>query len=100
MGIGDRPAGTRSFRYVADAGSKSYLPGVTLRSVCASLFALLLMGMYVQYAEVIQVSQGAIGEQVLPVPGMTVFLLLLAVAGLSQLLVGRHLLTRQEQFCM
>ncbi len=77
-----------------------YIPGITVRSLGAILLSMLLMGMYVQYAEIIQVSRGAIGEQAIPVPAITVFLLVLLVAALLQVAVKYQILNRQERFCV
>lgn len=84
---------------MAEAG-KNYVPGITFRSLCASLFGLLVMGMYVQYSEVIQGATSVIAEQALPPPALTVLVLLLALSGLTQLLVRKRLLSKAEQLCV
>ena len=46
--------------------NKSLVPGITPTSLLASLFAMLLMGMVVQYAEVVLGISGSSGFCVLP----------------------------------
>jgi hypothetical protein len=80
--------------------TRQYLPGITWRSLGACLFALVVMGIYIQYAEVTQNGLGAIAEQALPIPAITLLLALALGVGVVQVLTRHQLLTRQERFCV
>jgi hypothetical protein len=77
-----------------------HVPGITARSLAACLVCLLLAGMYTQYAEVILASGDAMAEQVLPVPAMTILLLLLIIGGVVFAAARIQLLTRAELVCV
>jgi hypothetical protein len=77
-----------------------FRPGITWRSLCATLFCLLVMGMGIQYAEVIQAYGGAPAEQAVSIPAVVVLVLLLALLGAGTLVARRQLMTRQELLCV
>ncbi len=85
---------------MADDSRPSYLPGITLRSVAASILCLLVTAMYVQVAEIILNVSNAMAEQALPVPAMLVFVALSLVAGVIYLLTRYRLLTKPEMLCV
>ncbi len=74
--------------------------GITLRSVCAAVFAMLVMGMGIQYAEVIQAHGGALAEQSVSLPAVAVLVLLLLLSAGCWGLTRRKLLTRAELLCV
>ena len=61
---------------------------------------MLLMGMHIQFVEVILSDGSAVAEQALPISAMIVFLALVIAAGLVRLASKLHLLTRQELLCV
>jgi len=79
---------------------KKFTPGLTFRSLCAIVFCLLLAAMYTQYSAVILVEGNAGAEQVLPIPAMTVLLLLLMLCGSIYALGRTRLLSRAEMVCV
>lgn len=76
------------------------LPGITWRSLCATLFCMLVMGMGIQYAEVIQSHNAAPAEQSVSMPAVAVLVVVLLLSGLGVLVSRRRLLTRQELLCV
>jgi len=78
----------------------NFIPGVTFRSVCACLLAMLLMGMHIQIAEVMLCDGSATGEQALPISAMIVFVGLVIACGLLRLATRFNLLSRQELLCV
>jgi hypothetical protein len=82
----------------ADRGR--FLPGLTPRSLFASLFCMLLAGIYTQYSMVIIAEGNQSPEQVLPVPAMAVLLLLVGVIGALYALFKVRMLTRAELLCV
>lgn len=85
---------------MADDNRPTYLPGITVRSVAASILCLLVAGMYVQIAEIIMNDASAMAEQALPVPAMVVFVGLSLLAGVIYLLTRFRLLTKPEMLCV
>ena len=79
--------------------NKSLVPGITPTSLLASLFAMLLMGMVVQYAEVV-LGISFPAEHSLALPAIWVFLLVSALGGIFYLIARTHLLTRAELLCV
>ena len=79
--------------------SNKFIPGITLRSLVASILSMLVAGMLVQYLEVI-LSAGAPAEQVLPVPAMIVIFILILFVGIFYSLTKVRLLTKQEMLCI
>ena len=76
-----------------------YVPGITLPSVMASVFALLVMAILIQYAEII-VGLSYPAEHTLAIPGMVVFLCISLLGGLFYVTVRARLLTRAERLCV
>ena len=74
--------------------------GITWRSLCATLFGMLLVGMIIQYSEVFQAHGGSPGEQAVSIPAVMIIVLLLLLSSLSVLVVRKRLLTRQELLCV
>ena len=85
---------------MADDNRTTYLPGITLRSVAASVLCLLVAGMYVQIAEVILSDGNAMAEQALPVPAMVIFIGITLLSGLLYALARFRLLTKPELLCV
>lgn len=84
----------------AVAGGKRLVPGITPRSLVASVLCMLLAGIYTQYSMVI-VAEGNQGpEMILPVPAMAVLLLLVIVGGILYRLFKVRMLTRAELLCV
>lgn len=77
-----------------------FSPGLTWRSLCATLLCLLVLGMGIQYAEVIQAYGGAPAEQAVAIPAVVVMILLLAILWAGTRVVRRQLMTRQELLCV
>jgi len=77
-----------------------FIPGMTLRSVCAAIMAMLLMGMHIQIVEVILADGSAVAEQSLPVSAMIVFIGLVVIFGLLRATARFTMLTRQELLCV
>lgn len=76
------------------------IPGITPRSLVASLLCMLLAGIYTQYSMVI-VEEGNQGpEMILPVPAMAVLLLLIIVVGVLYRLFKIRMLARAEILCV
>src|SRR5690606_8390790 len=78
----------------AQAGERRLVPGITPRSLMASLLCMLLAGMYTQYSMVYIAENNQGPEQVLPVPAMAVLLLLVLVGGGLFALFRTRMLTR------
>lgn len=74
--------------------------GITLRSVCAAVFCMLVMGMGIQYAEVVQAHGGALAEQSVSLPAVAVLLLLLVLSACCWGLTRRKLLSKGELLCV
>ena len=55
---------------------ENLIPGITCRSVAASIFSMLVMGMYIQFAEVILSDGSALAEKALPIPDYRIKLVL------------------------
>ncbi len=79
---------------------ENLIPGITCRSVAASIFSMLVMGMYIQFAEVILSDGSALAEKALPIPAIAVFLGLVLVCGGLYALGKWTLLSRQELLCV
>ena len=77
-----------------------FSPGITWRSLCVTVFCMLVMGMWIQYVEVIQSYGGFMAEQAVSVPAVAVLILLLAFLSLGTLASRRNLLSRQELLCV
>lgn len=79
--------------------TSKYSPGITWRSLCATVFALVLTGMVIQCGEIVMCSNvGA--EQAVPLPAVAVIVVILALLGLGSLMVRRRLMTRPELLCV
>lgn len=76
------------------------IPGITLRSVVASIFCMVVMGMHIQFVEVLLSDGSAFAEQSLPIPAITVFIVVALLTGLLGLATKFRLLTRAELFCV
>ncbi len=83
-----------------EANTRPLRPGITWRSLCATFFCLLLLGMFIQYAQVIQNHGGALAEQSVSIPGVAILVLVLGLSALSVLLTRRRLLSRPELLCV
>jgi hypothetical protein len=77
-----------------------FIPGITFRSVCACLLAMMVMGMHIQGVEVMLCDGSAAAEQALPISAMIVFAGLVIACGLLRLATRFDLLTRQELLCV
>ena len=66
----------------AASGADRLIPGITPRSLVASLLCMLLAGIYTQYSMVIVAENNQSPEMILPVPAMAVLLLLVIVGGI------------------
>jgi hypothetical protein len=80
--------------------SSSFSPGITWRSLCATLLCMLLMGMFIQYVEVIQSNSAVPAEQAVSIPAVVVLVFLLALVGLGALATRRQWMTRPELLCV
>lgn len=78
----------------------SLKPGITLRSLAAILFSMLVMGMGIQYAEVIQAHAGALAEQSVSLPAVAVLVIVLGLSSLFWVFSRRRLLSRAELLCV
>lgn len=77
-----------------------FRPGITWRSLCATLLCMLLMGMLIQYVEVIQCNSAVPAEQAVSIPAVVVLVFLLALTGLGTLASRRQWMTRPELLCI
>jgi hypothetical protein len=75
------------------------VPGLTFSSLMASLFALLLMGMFVQYSEII-VGLTFPAEHALALPAVWTFMIVLFAAALFYALTRLRILNRAELLCV
>lgn len=75
-------------------------PGITLKSLSAILFSMLLMGIAIQYTEVVQSHNAALAEQSVSMPAIVVITVVMTLAGLFTLLSRRRLFSRQELLCI
>ena len=75
-------------------------PGLTPRSLMASIFGMVLAGIYTQYSMVYICENNQSPEQVLPVPAMAVLLLLVLLGGGLFALFKKRILTRAETLCV
>ncbi|MDA0578073.1 MAG: hypothetical protein O3B24_08240 [Verrucomicrobia bacterium] len=82
-----------------DSSKTSLRPGITWRSLCAMLFCMLLLGMGIQYAEIIQSHGYAPAEQSVSIPAVLIIVLVLLLSGVFALLTRARLLTRPELLC-
>ena len=78
----------------------SYIPGITVRSLCACILAMLLMGMHIQFTEVVLADGSEQSEQALPIAAMIVLVGVVGVCGLLRAAAKFSLLTRQEILCV
>lgn len=85
---------------MADDNRTNYLPGITLRSIAASVLCLLVSGMYVQIATIILGDANAMAEHALPVPATLVFVGISLLGGLIYSLTRYRLLTKPELLCV
>ncbi len=76
------------------------MPGMTPRSVMASVLCMLLAGIYTQYSMVYLAEGNQSPEQALPVPAMAVLLLLVLVGGGLFSLFKTRILSRAELLCV
>ncbi len=77
-----------------------FIRGLTPRSLAASLFCMLLAGMYTQYSAVLLSESYFIAEAALPVPAMVVLLFLVILVGGLTAAFRFRLLTRAELVCV
>jgi hypothetical protein len=82
------------------SGSDGMIPGITPRSLVASLLCMLLAGIYTQYSMVIVAENNQSPEMILPVPAMAVLLLLVIVGGVLYRLFKARMLTHAELLCV
>lgn len=78
---------------------RTYIPAFTLRSVLASLLAMLGTATAINYVHVVLLAHSP-GEHALIVPGLWVFMALLGLAGLLRWGFRLRLLTRAEWLCV
>lgn len=78
---------------------KTKIPGLTLKAVLASIFALLLMSVMIQYFEVVVLLTFP-AEHTLALPAIWTLILLSAIGGLFYLVTKTRLLTRPETLCV
>ena len=83
-----------------DAQQREFIPGITLRSVCACLLAMVLMGIHIHVVEVVLNDGTAAAEQSLPLSALIVLVGLVIVCGLLRVAAKFSLLTRQEMLCV
>ena len=81
-------------------GNNGFQPGITPRSLFASLVGMLLAGMYLQYSMVIVGEVYTITESAIPIPAMLVLLLIVIFVGLIGSLFKFKLLTKAEIVCV
>ncbi|MCL1857143.1 MAG: hypothetical protein FWF84_05860, partial [Kiritimatiellaeota bacterium] len=79
---------------------KKTVGGLTWRAFFALGFSMLVMGMAVQWFEVILCYGGAPAERALPIPALMVMLFLLVMASLWFALTKSKILTRAEMLCV
>ena len=91
---------SKSTRQARKQEHERLTPGVTPRSLAASLLCMLLAGIYTQYSSVIVAENNQSPEMILPVPAMAVLLLLLLVAGGLYRLFRIRMLSRAELLCV
>jgi hypothetical protein len=84
----------------AASGADRLIPGITPRSLVASLLCMLLAGIYTQYSMVIVAENNQSPEMILPVPAMAVLLLLVIVGGILYRLFKVKMLTHAELLCV
>lgn len=77
-----------------------YIPGVTPRSLVATILSMLLAGMYVQYSMVILGECYRITESAIPIPAMMVLIGLLLLTGIIGVLFKTRILTKAELVCI
>ncbi|MCJ8330578.1 MAG: hypothetical protein HRT89_14070, partial [Lentisphaeria bacterium] len=75
------------------------IPGMTPRAIAASIFCMLVMGMYLQVDEMI-IGGSDMAEQSVAIPALSVFLGLITVCGIIFSLSKFTLLSKQETFCV
>lgn len=85
---------------IEDKRNILFVPGLTPRSLFAIILCMLLAGVYTQFAEVIMDNRYAPAEQVLPITGMSVLILILFFTGIIYALTKFRLLNRAEMFCI
>jgi len=78
---------------------KNYHPALTPKSLLASIFAMLAMGMLIQYSDVI-VGVSFASEHTLALPAIWVFVPILFLSAAFFLLTRVRLLTRAEMLCV
>ncbi len=78
----------------------SYIPGFTARSAGASLMAMVFCAIVVQLAGATDAWSRLLGTEVLPVPAMMIFLVLVLVSGTVYAIGRVRLLTREELLCV
>lgn len=81
------------------SASSALLPALTMRSFFASVFAMLATAILINYVHVVLVAGGP-GEHALIIPGLWVFLSILAVGSLCWTLFKVRILTRPELLCV
>lgn len=81
-------------------GKPSYVSGLTLRAVFASVLCMLLAGIYTQYSVVLLSESYLIAEAAIPVPAMIVLVFLVLLVGGLMAAFKFRLLTRQEMVCV
>ncbi len=81
------------------AHDKTHLPGITIRSVAAILFAMLLMAAMLVFGETIDGTGWFFGMHILAIPAIVGFLILAALAAGAHGLLRIRLLSRAEMAC-
>ena len=84
----------------AKADDNGFVPGITPRSLVATILCMLLAGMYVQYSLVLLYECYMIVESAIPIPAMIVLLVLLCFVGLFGVLLKVRILTKAELVCV
>lgn len=77
-----------------------YVPGLTPRSLIATILVMLLAAMYLQYSMVILGECYLIHESAIPIPAMLVLIWLLILVGVIGTLFKIRLLTKAEIVCV
>lgn len=77
-----------------------FIPGITPRSLVATIVCMLLAGMYIQFSMVLIGECYMIPESAIPIPAMIVILVLLAFVGILGLLLKVRILTKAELVCV
>ncbi len=77
-----------------------YRPGITLRSVAAMVFCILMTSMYTNFSCTYLAEHYQVVEEAIPLPAILAILFASLFSGLMALLTRRRLLTREELVCV